>query len=191
MPFACMRDERWQPHLLNITGQCLNNRILLEGCMPAVHDTLHARCKSAQSTSHLLQVAGRGLNNRELDKLVSSLGRSKATWRRALLLHDWLLSIGHHPDDRLCTTLIRCLPAVYALQKGCEVMTGDVRMQWGLHWRYTVQQCMSGSIAGAPCHLFQVCGGMHVPCHSLYCGTFEFLSLSQAAQQPFMYPCSL
>lgn len=55
----------------------------------------------------MLQVPGRGLNNRELDKLVAALGRSKATWRRALMLHDWLLSIGHHPDDRLCTTLIR------------------------------------------------------------------------------------
>ena len=55
----------------------------------------------------MAQVAGRGLNNRELDKLVAALGRSKATWRRAVMLHDWLLSIGHHPDDRLCTTLIR------------------------------------------------------------------------------------
>ncbi len=55
----------------------------------------------------VLQVTGRGLNNRELDKLVAALGRSKATWRRALMLHDWLQSIGHHPDDRLCTTLIR------------------------------------------------------------------------------------
>ena len=55
----------------------------------------------------MLQVTGRGLNNRELDKLFAALGRSKATWRRALVLHDWLLSIGHHPDDRLCTTLIR------------------------------------------------------------------------------------
>lgn len=49
----------------------------------------------------------RGLDNRELDKLVAALGRSKATWRRALLLHEWLLSMGHAPDDRLCTTLIR------------------------------------------------------------------------------------
>ena len=55
----------------------------------------------------MAQVTGRGLNNRELDKLVAALGRSKATWRRALMLHDWLQSIGHHPDDRLCTTLIR------------------------------------------------------------------------------------
>jgi hypothetical protein len=47
------------------------------------------------------------LDNRELDKLVGALGRSKATWRRALLLHEWLLSMGHMPDDRLCTTLIR------------------------------------------------------------------------------------
>ncbi len=49
----------------------------------------------------------RGLDNRELDKLVAALGRSKATWRRALLLHEWLLALGHAPDDRLCTTLMR------------------------------------------------------------------------------------
>lgn len=46
-------------------------------------------------------------DNRELDKLVGALGRSKATWRRALVLHEWLLQIGHKADDRLCTTLIR------------------------------------------------------------------------------------
>ena len=56
----------------------------------------------------ILQVSAHRLNNKELDKLVGALGRSKATWRRALLLHDWLQSIGHPPDDRLCTTLIRC-----------------------------------------------------------------------------------
>jgi hypothetical protein len=54
-----------------------------------------------------MQVSMHGLDNRELDKLVGALGRSKATWRRALLLHEWLLSCGHAPDDRLCTTLIR------------------------------------------------------------------------------------
>lgn len=31
------------------------------------------------------------LDNRELDKLVAGLGRSKATWRRALMLHQWLM----------------------------------------------------------------------------------------------------
>lgn len=53
------------------------------------------------------QVDPRALDNRELDKLVAALGRSKATWRRALLLHEWLLALGHAPDDRLCTTLMR------------------------------------------------------------------------------------
>ena len=48
-----------------------------------------------------LQVSAHRLNNKELDKLVGALGRSKVTWRRALLLHDWLQSIGHPPDDRL------------------------------------------------------------------------------------------
>lgn len=31
----------------------------------------------------------------------------QATWQRALVLHEWLLGLGHQPDDRLCTTLIR------------------------------------------------------------------------------------
>ena len=53
------------------------------------------------------QVTAVKLDNRELDKLVGALGRSRATWRRALLLHEWLLGLGHAPDDRLCTTLIR------------------------------------------------------------------------------------
>eukprot|EP00210_Caulerpa_lentillifera_P005747 g5494.t1 len=47
------------------------------------------------------------LDNRELDKLVSQLGKNKTTWRRALMLHEWLVVAGHVPDDRLCTTLIR------------------------------------------------------------------------------------
>lgn len=47
------------------------------------------------------------LDNRELDKLVSQLGRSKSTWRRALMLYEWLKDSSHSLDDRLCTTLIR------------------------------------------------------------------------------------
>lgn len=56
-------------------------------------------------SAHL--VNSRQLDNRELDKLFAALGRNKITWRRALVLHEWLLSMGHTPDDRLCTTLIR------------------------------------------------------------------------------------
>lgn len=61
----------------------------------------------APQDSCIAQVCARGLDNRELDKLVGALGRSKATWRRALMLHEWLLGMGHTPDDRLCTTLMR------------------------------------------------------------------------------------
>lgn len=53
------------------------------------------------------QVDPRALDNRQLDKLVAQLGLSKATWRRALMLHEWLQSVGHQPDARLCTTLMR------------------------------------------------------------------------------------
>lgn len=52
-------------------------------------------------------IGPKALDNRELDKLLAALGRNKVTWRRALVLHEWLLSMGHIPDDRLCTTLIR------------------------------------------------------------------------------------
>jgi hypothetical protein len=45
------------------------------------------------------------LDNRELDKLVGTLGRNKATWRRALVLSQWLQESGHILDDRLCTTV--------------------------------------------------------------------------------------
>lgn len=45
------------------------------------------------------------LDNRELDKLVGALGRNKATWRRALVLSQWLQDSGHVLDDRLCTTV--------------------------------------------------------------------------------------
>eukprot|EP01026_Neomeris_dumetosa_P056951 TRINITY_DN52244_c0_g1_i6.p1 TRINITY_DN52244_c0_g1~~TRINITY_DN52244_c0_g1_i6.p1 ORF type:complete len:753 (-),score=124.34 TRINITY_DN52244_c0_g1_i6:1214-3472(-) len=47
------------------------------------------------------------LDNRELDKLMSNIGKNKNTWRRVLVLHEWLVAIGHQPDNRLCTTLIR------------------------------------------------------------------------------------
>lgn len=56
---------------------------------------------------HNPQVDRRQLNNRQLDKLVVVLGRSKALWRRALTLYQWLVAIGHVWDDRLCTTFIR------------------------------------------------------------------------------------
>lgn len=36
-------------------------------------------------------------DNRELDKLVAALGRNKATWRRALQLHEWLLQARNAP----------------------------------------------------------------------------------------------
>lgn len=48
------------------------------------------------------------LDNRELDKLVGTLGRNKATWRRALVLSQWLQDSGHVLDDRLCTTVSSC-----------------------------------------------------------------------------------
>ena len=51
--------------------------------------------------------AALALDNRELDKLVAALGRCRATWRRALVLREWLLAAGHALDDRLCTTLLR------------------------------------------------------------------------------------
>lgn len=45
------------------------------------------------------------LDNWKLDKLVASLGRSRTTWRRALMLYEWLRASNHALDDRLCTTV--------------------------------------------------------------------------------------
>lgn len=70
------------------------------------------------------------LDNRELDKLVSQLGRNKTTWRRALLLHEWLVEAGHIPDDRLCTTVgIRTL----ALGTAHSRDNAFSRHQWTSH----------------------------------------------------------
>ena len=48
--------------------------------------------------------------NKGLDRLVAKLGKSKALWRRVLVLHEWLLLVGHTPDTRLCTT-VREIPS--------------------------------------------------------------------------------
>lgn len=46
------------------------------------------------------------LDNRELDKLVAALGRSKVTWRRAILLHEWLqVSVVANPVWTFCSML--------------------------------------------------------------------------------------
>lgn len=57
------------------------------------------------------QVPPCALGNWELDKLVTALGRNKATWRRTLLLFEWLKTSGHALDDRLCTTVRTCTRA--------------------------------------------------------------------------------
>ena len=45
--------------------------------------------------------------NKQLDVLVNEIGRNKKTWRRSLVLLDWLLQMNHKPDSRFCTTIIR------------------------------------------------------------------------------------
>jgi hypothetical protein len=66
------------------------------------------------------------LDNRQLDKLVGTLGRNKATWRRAVVLLQWLQDIGHVLDDRLCTTVrdTACKQAAYALSSRCLMYIG-------------------------------------------------------------------
>jgi hypothetical protein len=71
-----------------------------------------------------VQVDPCSLDNRELDKLVAALGRSKTTWRRALVLHEWLLTVGHDPDDRLCTSLMR------VCQQHGQVVTALSLYEW-------------------------------------------------------------
>eukprot|EP00191_Tetraselmis_sp_GSL018_P019157 CAMPEP_0177591312 /NCGR_PEP_ID=MMETSP0419_2-20121207/7925_1 /TAXON_ID=582737 /ORGANISM="Tetraselmis sp., Strain GSL018" /LENGTH=461 /DNA_ID=CAMNT_0019082035 /DNA_START=245 /DNA_END=1627 /DNA_ORIENTATION=+ len=45
--------------------------------------------------------------NKNLDRLVAKLGRIPSLWRRVLVLHEWLLLVGHTPDARLCTSVMR------------------------------------------------------------------------------------
>lgn len=46
-------------------------------------------------------------HGKKLDQLVAQLGRSKATWRRALVLYEWLKDGPQSMlmDARLCTTV--------------------------------------------------------------------------------------
>jgi pentatricopeptide repeat protein len=45
--------------------------------------------------------------NMSLDKVILTLGRHHATWKRALLLFDWLVENNHKIDERLCASVIR------------------------------------------------------------------------------------
>ena len=47
------------------------------------------------------------LQNWQLDKLLCQLGGNKATWKRGMMLFEWLKASGHPMDNRLCTTIIR------------------------------------------------------------------------------------
>lgn len=46
-------------------------------------------------------------HNLSLDKVILTLGRHQATWKRAILLFDWLVEHGHDFDERLCASVIR------------------------------------------------------------------------------------
>ena len=46
-------------------------------------------------------------DNAALDRLVLALGRHKATWKRSLILYEWLRENNHEFDERLCASLIR------------------------------------------------------------------------------------
>lgn len=76
------------------------------------------------------------LDNRELDKLVGTLGRNKATWRRALVLSQWLQESGHVLDDRLCTTVSSAGAGVlHGLLQAAWVLTcsGIRLLSWSAH----------------------------------------------------------
>lgn len=60
-------------------------------------------------------------DNAALDRLISALGRHKATWQRTLLVYFWLRDIGHEFDDRLCASLIRICTRHNAAGKALEI----------------------------------------------------------------------
>ena len=46
-------------------------------------------------------------HNAALDRIIATMSKHRATWRRSVLLFDWLVEHGHDVDDRLCATVIR------------------------------------------------------------------------------------
>lgn len=85
------------------------------------------------------------LDNWKLDKLVGQLGKDKATWRRAMLLFEWLKASRHSMDDRLCTTVsadqrafrprLAALPLAACM---CCVVTAGVRLS-DVHLAYLMK----------------------------------------------------
>eukprot|EP00890_Picochlorum_soloecismus_P006443 jgi/Picsp_1/67/NSC_00067-R1_pentatricopeptide repeat-containing protein len=60
-------------------------------------------------------------DNAALDRLISALGRHRATWQRSLLVYCWLRDSGHEFDDRLCASLIRICAKHNAAGKALEI----------------------------------------------------------------------
>ena len=60
-------------------------------------------------------------DNAALDRLISALGRHRATWDRCLLVYCWLRESGHEFDDRLCASLIRICTKHNASEKALEI----------------------------------------------------------------------
>jgi hypothetical protein len=92
------------------------------------------------------------LDNRELDKLVGMLGRNKATWRRALVLSQWLQDSGHVLDDRLCTTVRPAAAPIapFAHNRAAlhhQVGSSVVRSQGSGLVRWRSHMCTSGQQA--------------------------------------------
>jgi pentatricopeptide repeat protein len=46
-------------------------------------------------------------HNASLDRIVATMAKHRATWKRSILLFDWLVEGGHEVDERLCGTIIR------------------------------------------------------------------------------------
>ena len=67
---------------------------------PALHRLLDPLADVQLPPVH--SMAGKRLNNRELDKVLAALARSESLWRRALTLHRWL-QVRRCLCRRLCT----------------------------------------------------------------------------------------
>lgn len=46
-------------------------------------------------------------HNASLDRIIATMSKHRATWRRSILLFDWLVQHGYEVDERLCGTVIR------------------------------------------------------------------------------------
>lgn len=60
-------------------------------------------------------------DNAALDRIIGTMAKHGGTWRRSVMLFDWLVEHGHDVDERLCATVIRLCTSRGDPSKALEV----------------------------------------------------------------------